>query len=348
VFVVRGAEAPIIVAADMFSEVGLYYRAHANNFNPLDPTSSYTTGNRMGIAGPEQLWDFLEGPTNEVFRFDYLSPTGMLQAADFPDATLAERKTVESSGATSYLFFRPVPDIGRRVYGFYDPAVSAKQPSTPFSSPIVDFPATIRYNDTWSTSMTYFTEVEVFEVGGFPVRYTVTSQFRVDAWGVVMLPGLGPLPTLRINEDQTVDVAVDLDGYGEFTHLETDYTRNYYWLSPGRGIVAQMNSIQSSSPPPENFDRAASFVRMFETNKKPTPPVTGIQPVTNLRLTVGNGLVIVQWTKAANASQYRVEYSTGGFGTGSWQTLGTTSNASLIDWSASGQAMRFYRVASLP
>jgi hypothetical protein len=162
----------------------------------------------------------------------------------------------------------------------------------------------------------------------------------------MLLPGLGLVDVLRANEEQVVDIAADL-GEG-WQHIETDYVRSYYWLSPGRGIVAQMASLQASAPPPANFDRAAAFVRMYETNKEPGSGNTDPQPVTNLRVTVSNGRVLVQWTKAANATRYRVEYSTMGWGSEEWQVLGTeTTSDFLFDPDGISSGGRFYRVVSL-
>ncbi len=345
---VRG-QAPVIGAGDMFNEAGQYYRAYANDFNALLNTGSYAVGNLVKNPGADQFWDFSQGPTEQLFRFDYLDSLGLAEATDFPGATLAERKTVEASNDVEWTFFTQVPGVGRKVFGFYSEAFSPGMPSVPFSQPVVDFPDTIAYQDTWLTS---FTTISSFpsldpELGGdFLLQTTWSSTFTADAWGVVLLPELGLVDALRINEEQVLDVAADL-GEG-FQHIETDYVRNYYWLSPGRGIVAQMSSLQASAPPPLNFDRAAAFVRMFETNKQGNSGGTDPQPVVNLRVTVSNGRVLIQWSKAANATHYRVEYSTSGWGADSWQTLGAeTPDDFLFDPDGISGAGRFYRVVSL-
>jgi hypothetical protein len=349
-------QAPVtITAADMFNEMGLYYRAYANSFDPSDPTTSFSTllptGEYvMGSAGTNQFWDFTTGPTNQVFRFDYLATTNIAEAADFPNATIAEQKTVEGTNETSWLFFTQVPGVGRKVYGFYDPQFSPDTPSNVFSSPIVDFPGQIKFGDTWTTSMTFTTLVAVLDFGSYPVQLTYSSTFTVDAWGVIYLPQLSFDDALRVNEDQTIASAVDLDGTGQFQPLETDYTRNYYWLRPGHGIVAQLNSVQYSTPPPDNFDQATAFIRMFETNKKASAGGTNAAPVTDLGISIGTGgRVLLKWTKAQSATQYRVEYTTDPSKSASWQPLGTSANNFLLDTNASQDQvqMRFYRVVSL-
>jgi hypothetical protein len=344
----RGAEAPVIGAGDMFNEVGLYYRAYNNSYNAILNTGSYATANRMGPAGANQFWDFSQGPTDRVWRFDYSSATGVPEAVDFPLATLVEHKTVEGVGEEEWVFFEQVPGVGRKVYGFYSEQFSPGMPSIPFSQAIVDFPDTMAYQNSWQTSFTTVStfpslDPELFE--DFLLRTTWTSAFTVDAWGVVLLPNLGLVDALRINEEQTLGIEADLgDGWQP---IDTQFVRSYYWLSPGRGIVAQMTSLQSSTPPPVNFDTAAAFVRMFETNKEGSSGSTDPQPVDNLRVTVSNGRVLIQWNKAANATSYEVEYSTGGLGPENWQPVGTTAGEYLFDNDGFGHQTRFYRVKSV-
>jgi hypothetical protein len=338
-----------ITAADMFNEAGLSYSAYANKFDPHDPSTSFSVGNLMGAGGGPQLWDFTTGPTDQIFQYDYLAPTGIAEASDFPQAKIAERRTITQNGEVNWLFFEQVPGVGRKVYGFYDPKFSAEMPSSPFSTPIVDFPAQINYKDTWTTSATFATIINVVDpevMAGFPARITFSSTFTVDAFGVVDLPELGFGDALRINEEETIAIAIDLDGQGQFQNIETDFTRNYYWLSSGRGIVAQMNSIQSSTPPAANFDRATAFVRMFKTNKKAVAGCSDAGQVTDLKISVSNGKILLKWTKTQCAKQYRVEYSTSASPTATWKALGDpTANTFMLD--DAGDQLRFYRVVSL-
>ena len=345
---VRG-QAPVIGAGDMFNEVGLYYRSYANAYNSLLGTGTYLVDNRMGAPGEDRFWDFSQGPTERVLRFDYLEPTGLAQAVDFPEATIVEKKTVEGVGDEEWLMFAQLPGIGRRVYGFYSEAYSPFEPSVAFSQPIVDFPDTIAYQGSWTASYiawSVYPSLDPEVADNFRIRTTASSTFNVDAWGVVLLPNLGLVDALRINEEQVLDLAVDW-GDGEIQQIETDYVRSYYWLSPGRGIVAQLTSTALGATPPANFSDATAFVRMFETNKEGTSGATDPQPVSNLRVTVSNGRVLVQWNKAANATRYRVEYSSSGWDAQNWQMLGEeTTNDFLFDPDGIGEG-RFYRVVSL-
>jgi hypothetical protein len=347
---ISGQQAPVIRLSDLHTEAGLYYKAYANDYQPLSPATSYSVGNQMGSAGPDRFWNFSEGPTDRILRFDYLSPTGIPEAADFPLATVVERKSVENAGEIEWLFFEAVPGVGRRVHGFHSEQFSPGSPSTPFSQPIVDFPDGIRYQDTWTTSFSTESEFPSLDpewTVGFPMQVIWSSQFTADAWGVVQLPRLGLVDALRINEELTLDIAADLgDGY---QHIVTEYVRNYYWLSPGRGLVAQIGSTQGSTMPPENFSLATAFVRMFETNKKPGSTGTAPQPVNDLRVTVSNERVLIQWQKAPNASRYRVEASAGDLGSAEWVPLvEETANDYFFDPVGPTQQARFYRVVSLP
>lgn len=349
----------VISKSDLFNQVGLYYRAHANHYNPLDisgGTAYIVPSGLIGDPGADKFWDFSTGPTDKVLRFDYLAPTSLSQAAEFPAATVAEQMTDERDDSKQWLFFEQVPGVGRKVYGFYatNPFFT---PSNVFVPPIVDFPETITFGQEWSTSTIYENTLSLTdpdpEGGGIfdlAQRTTLSSNFKVDAHGTIVLPD--PLaafgPGLRINEEVTIDVAIDF-GEGQFEHVETDYTRNYYWVMPGYGIVAQLNSAQASSPPPANFSRAISFFRLFETNKKPSTgggECTDPDPVSNFRIRVSNKLILLSWSKAACATQYRVEYATEGLQT--WTALGSpTENVFWQGENTTNGKARYYRVVSL-
>jgi hypothetical protein len=362
----QGTTPPVITADDMFTTPGLYYRAYSNPFDPTStsPIPISLAPGVLGTAGSDpQIWDFSAGPTNIVYRFDYLSPTGLVVAADFPQATVVENQTDEATTNSQYLFFEQVPGVGRKVYGFYtDQYGGLLDPSNVFQQPIIDFPDRIAFGQTWSTVATFVSTVSVPDptdptagAGGVAEQTTLTSDFKVDAWGTIVLPNaLGTFsPGLRINEAVTIDSAFD-DGSGTgFQHLQTDYARNYYWLMPDRGIVAQIASAQGSNgtPVPENFTTATQFWRMFETNKKPTSSGGGgcvtPDPVSNVSITLGPGQVLLRWAQANCASSYRLEYTTNVLDTASWKSLTTVTNQLLVLDATSADPQRFYRVVSV-
>lgn len=346
-----------ITSRDMFNEVGLYYRAYAHDTgpNPLAPRL-YSAGNRIGSAGPDRFWDFLEGPTEVIQRYDYLHPADVPEAAAYPQAGVVEQKTIEGGGDTEWLMFSQVPGAGRRVYGAVTQVPLLGRQPLVFSPPPVDFPDTIGYQDTWNNDFSF----EAAEVLGFDpedptvgftfrIRQHYSQKFTVDAWGTMLLPNLGLVPVLRVNGEQTVMSEYYDDFIGNsWEHVSTDHARVYYWLSPDRGIVAQLQSVTFGSTAPNNFDRALGFIRMFETNKRAGVGPAEPEPVSSLRVTVSNNLVLLQWGKSANTSRYRVEYSTGGFGPDDWHPVAAeTQNDYLFDPVGFSGSARFYRVLSL-
>lgn len=352
----------VITAADMFTQPGEYFKAYSNEAetNFLSPTP-YAVGSTLaGSPGGNQFWDFSAGPTDVIYQFDYvaLADVDAEIASSFPLAKVAEAKKDLSSGNTEYLFFEQVPGLGRRVYGSYMPNLLF-DPSNVFMPPILDFPDQIEFGDEWTTTTTWVNTVGGIdptdpEEGGFSIaaQITHTATLKADAWGTAILPdelgGFGQ--ALRINESMTIDVAVD-DGNGAFQHVETDYARTYYWFMPGRGMVAALGSTHTATPTPENFSTATQFWRMFETNKKPASSGGGCvdpSPVQDLKIRFNGGQVLLSWTKASCANQYRLEYSTNVFDPASWTALGTNlTNQFFVLDNVSLDQQRFYRVVSL-
>jgi len=347
-----------ISASDMFNQPGQYYRAYANATN----NTSVSVSGMLGSAGGPQLWDFTSGPADIIYRFDYLAATNAPHSAAFvaAGARLAEQKMTESSASQAWFYFTQDAARGRLAYGFYDPefsaGIGADDPQEVFSSVLNDFPATIRYGDAWSASTT-FTNVITFGDPDDPMSFLsvdllieYSAADMVDAYGVASSPGIGFGDCLRINELATYVLSADFNDGSGFQHLETDYVRNYYWLRPGRGIVAQVTSQQTSGTPPDNnFLTATAVARMFETNHPdPVNPGTG-GGIQGLKLTLGPSGALLQWTALSTVTSYRVEYTTNP-GTG-WQPVGNTTTGNfLIDTDAGkpNTPVRFYRVVCLP
>ncbi len=336
-------------ASDMFNQPGQYYRAYAN-------AGDVDVNGRLGQTGGPQAWVFLTGPTDRVYRFDYLPVSETGYAEEFPNARFAERKTDESSGAVAYLFLAQVAGQGRINYGFVDPAFSETHPVSPFLPPIRDFPETISYGDQWTVTTTFESEIAIPDIedpedpggGSFsiPTLITYTATARADAYGVVNQPGIGFGECLRVNELAQYDIAVDL-GLGEgFQTVSTQFIRTYYWLRKGRGIAVQISSKQSDLPPPEDFPVAAQFVRMFETNHpegiEEPPSIRG------LHLSLGPQGALLTWDRASGVSTYRVEYAPQAGA--AWQPLTTTTGNFVIDAGAGKPEapVRLYRVVGLP
>ena len=332
-----------ITGDDMFNVVGQFYRSYVNaSGNPV-PVSGI-----IGEKGGPQRWDFSSGPEDQVFRFDYIDPRNTVIGVDFPDATIAEKKTEEATGSEAWLLFDQVPGLGRRVYGFWDLGFDVTNPATLFDNPIIDFPDQINFGDTWSTSATYDFSLLVF---GFDVRarITQTTEFEADAWGFVDLPNLGLGDCLRVNQLDIISTAIDLDGSGQFTNVDEQFVRTFYWMRPGQGLAAQMTSLQSVNPPGDNFAEANFFLRMFETNKEITGGCNGPEPVQDLKLeTLDRNRILLSWSEAECTRQYRIEVNSVGPATDDWEVVETTTNTLYLDVTAASSAARFYRVVSLP
>jgi len=329
---------------DMFNQVGQYYRAYAN-----DPSTVVSVSGILGTpGGTAQAWDFSSGPQDVTYRFNYVPPAQGPGGADFvaAGAQIAEQKINEAAtNEQSFLYFKQDPAQGRLDYGFYDPSFSAAKPESVFTVPLQDFPNSIYYGATWSGATIFYSTISDPTAGDFPEKVTYTSADHVDAYGLVVLPTLGFVNCLRVHELVRYDIAVDF-GFGDgYEPLGTQYVLNYYWLSPGHGIVAQMSSVSPSdgSQPPDNLSGGATaFVRMFALNH-PTASGGTTPTIKGLKITLNPSQVLVQWTLLSGVTSYRVDYATRLGPTANWQSLGTTTSNFMLDSTApSGQ--RYYRV----
>ena len=348
-----------IRSADMFSQPGQYYRAYLNSqarsiFNPPDPIS---IREYIGKPGGDNLWDFTEGPAEEIIRVDYVNPEGTVFGHPFPGVTLAERMTFESGNRdTRWLFIEQTPLVGRKVFGFFEPIFDTQSPA--FDNTIVDFPDPMRYGDKWSTTVTFETTISSFGLDQ-DVRFTHVGELEADAYGYIELPNLGFSDALRVNEKVTLSAAIrssffgggstgdpELDGGGDYTHLSTSIYRNLYFFRPGFGLVAQITSTSGQADPGSSFHQAIFFSRMFETNRTPPEACNQPSPVNDLEISLSAGRALLKWSVTECTDYYRVEYSPRGGAAGSWQALGETQNTFMVDPLAGSAPMRLYRVIS--
>lgn len=355
----------VITSEDLFNEVGQYYKAYAFK-EPASlfaiPTTEVT--GRLGTTGGPQLWDFTAGPENEIYRVDIVPTSDGGHAAVFSEAKFAERTTEETTGKVRWSFFAQVPGIGRLNYGHYDEAsnelLNFTSPAHKLETPIVDFPDTIRFRDTWATSTSWKLEIneetgmetEDPELGGgnfiAPVTVKRSSVATVDAFGIANLPGIGFADALRVNEVVTLDVQIDL-GEGAPSSF-VSYLRNYYWLCEDRGIAVVITSESSSQGlPPENFNLATQFTRLFETNHaQGQSPVDLIRDfkISLRKDATGKVQAILSWAQLGSVNSYRVEF-TDDLAGGTWTPLGTTTFNFLVDTTLTGASPRFYRLIGL-
>lgn len=350
----------VITSEDMFLDEGLYYRAYSNGSLPV-PAPGF-----IGQAGGPNFWDFTDVPTDEVIHFEYLEAAASVDYQSFPGATIMERSTNETTGELmGEIYFEPVQGVGRKVYGFVRDSGNALEQllglagPLPFSSPQIDFPANIKYGDTWSNTLIFQSNRDDSEdgiigsVGEF--RIVQTDDFTVDAYGFADLPELGIVDVLRINTISKTDVQMRQD-QSFVTFGPPSYVRIYRWLAKGKGIVVELASnvtadlSGNASPPPAVFETAGHIFTMFETNKVPTGGgCLEADPVVDLRITYddANNRVFLRWSKVDCASFYRVQYTTG-LGNGhTWQTIEQTNKDFSLDIVPDENEMRMYRVVSV-
>lgn len=348
-----------ITNADMFNQPGQYYYTYIT-----DPAATNVT--IATLLGPtneaSQAWNFTVGTpgiTNYTNYYSYLVASNTPYGPDFvaAGATVAQQMTSEgTTNALQWLYFSISPSQGQLDFGFYDPAFSSVQPESVFSPALQDWPAAIHYGDTW-TGTTVFDSVTVYPaLGNIPEVLTNTTTAVVDAYGLIKLPNLGFLSCLRVRE--TVEYDVGLNVQGELFYDGPQYSLNYYWVAPGHGIVAQIDSNPSLNPVPADMGGIAQTVEwMFQAYHPVTvvtnPPPTGISGFTvspsNAALPISpSNPVILQWNFYSGASSYTVNYATSLSGTIMWHSLGSTSSNFIMDNTAGGPGApaRFYQIVA--
>ncbi len=263
-----GRDAPVLTSDDFFQDIGDYYRSWAN-------TSNASVSDVLGLPGGPRTWDFTEGPSDEIKRFDYV-PTddgddagaGFFASVHYPDADFSQRMTEEFGGDQAWMYLDQLAGSGRLNYGFYWPdGVAATNDWSVFTPPLLDFPDPMTWGDSWFLSTEYqFQMYDMEQVLDVKVELTIDAQ--VDAWGTVILPTLGPIEALRVNTEQTSVIYVWL--LDQWFLISTQFIRIYDWVGVDSDIVAEIGStVSEASMPPDQFTLASIFVRQFE-NSNPT------------------------------------------------------------------------------
>ena len=341
-----------ITAKDMYTKEGQYYKMYSHFVGHFSDAvrEEVDVFDYIGEGGEDQVWDFREGPEDEVIRFDYVSPGEIDTDVEFEGATVVERATFDSSGKQKSMFLDVSTAKGRNVYGFHDESIDEENPAILFSTRLNDFPAVIRYGDSWNSSTTFefVTRQSMLGVGTIeaPTKLVYQSNMEVDGHGIIMLPELGFHDCLRVNELVQYDTFVKIPGVIEdWQKASTDYIRNYYWLGKDLGIVAQISSVQDSVPPADEFSAASALWRQFENNHGKSTET--VQPVEGLEISLdakGNR-ILLNWKKAENTVEYLVQYSDN-FRADRWRDLKKTSGNFALD-DISSKKSRFYRIVSL-
>lgn len=349
---------------DLFCEPGLYYTARY-----FVVTNFIDIGSLIGRRGGPQAWNFASLPyAYQEARFEYVEAASTPFADYFPNAKLAEHKVIVDTGEESWLFITQQPGTGRIVYGYYQPD-PILDPLGVFDPPIIDFRENITFGDSWSCSTRWLTGISVPDIGditlpeiglssqlarapvrlmqdewAIPARITYVAQYEVDAYGIITLPDRSFSECIRVNELAQYDIEIDFEFTGEYQPVASYFIRTYYWLAKHRGVVAQITSSWSATPPPDNFSTASAMMVQVTTNHPETS--SDPFPVTDLQIMPGKGQVLLSWSVPLNAKRFRVEAASRLGPDADWAELTTTANNFLLV--PIDQRVRFFRIVSLP
>ena len=208
-----------------------------------------------------------------------------------------------------------------------------------FSPPIIDLPDAIQMGQTWNRA-TDWTDEWDFGIWVVSVAVHFEATALVDAYGTLVLPGIGAVTALRVNEiHKTVTTnRPPWIPFGPFA--QTNYFRRYFWLVPGVGTALDVLSEGADSVPPAQFDWARLFIRTFEARRL---------RVGNVRFQFQNNQASLNWLPVTGAGGYRVERTHDVNDTNSnWQLLAEPATNGWTDNVLPGSPRWFYRVWMRP
>lgn len=314
--------------ADLPKSIGIYYRAYLS--------TNVEVSSLLGERGGPFRWDFTQplGMDEVVLRADWVAPTDLENGTNFLEATYSERLTKESNGAQSWSFYSVAAGTGRTFYGSYDAVTNPEHPLRIFGPPTVDLPDPVRFGQTWTRS-TAFEDALDLGFAVIPVSVHFTAQAEVDAYGILILPNIGEIPALRVNEVHTWEFEELLLNLP----LMTNYTRNCYWLVGGIGKAVDILSLPSQAIPPDKFATASIVLRGFEVRP---------WPVTNLRIRLQSQQAIFDWRQETNSSGYRIETRREFSANVPWHLLAEPTNNSWADPLLASKPQMFFRVFIRP
>jgi hypothetical protein len=213
----------------------------------------YVVQGLTGKIGGPHTWNFSNGPTDLDYTFDYILASTTPCSTDFPTATIAEKRT--GDGSEAYMFLDFVDDTGRVNFGACQPG-ELPIPYI-FNPPIIDFPETINYIDSWSGDTQF-----PAQSGGFDLNVEYSFVSFCNAFGTLTLPGgLGDFACLQVNLTEHYKF------FWEGILISESYSRSFYWLIEDAGIAVIIVSESSSTPPPEDFPYSNGYNRMYESSK---------------------------------------------------------------------------------
>ncbi len=240
----------------------------------------------------------------------------------------------ESDGALSWSIYSIASGVGRAYYGWVDTNANPANPVIVFNAPTVDLPDSIQFGRTWTRSVDWMDVLDI----GFQLQIAIhfTSEARVDAYGTVLLPEIGEVPALRVNEVNTYQSTDLTFGFP----IPDQHFRNFYWLVRGIGKAVHVISPGFTSVPPEDLTTAKTVLRVFEASDVVVPAEP--RAVVGLHIQSQNGLVTLSWEADTNATSYCLE-TIGDFS----ENWNIRTNLEVNLWSEPmpvAERQRFYRV----
>ncbi len=283
------------------------------------------------IGNPgSNYWDFSQPQaSDEVIASMIVVPVSDGgNGGDFTGATFALRYLGGAFSETNWEYYELDPTNGLVFYGSYEDVGSGASPATPITPASAILPWQMHFGDSWTIAYDFNVTDPLF--GVIPVIYSSTST--VDAYGTMALPGIGPVPALRITEVE--DYEEDIFGL-RFPQLDTNWT----WLAPGIGFAAQAFNLGPDSYSASAESYSTSFTRVF------LYPPFGNSPAA--QLTLQSNLATLTWTSTLKASGYVVQTSTN-LSLTPWPMVAQLTNQSLAIPITSGVSQQFFKVIAQP
>ena len=316
---------PLFHSSNLPGRTGDYCRAYfSTNVNVASLIAPATGAQRWDISQSQQ-------PGELIRRTDIVGPDDGGNGASFPNAAFAERDTDEPNSQIAWRYYT-LTNQGRLYYGFYNPVDDSATPLVVFDQPTCDIPSTVQLGQSWNRSVNW-TNIVFFS---FPVAYHFTASAQVDAYGTLVLPGIGEVPALRVKEVHDYEESENVSG--SWFPIVSQTNIYYYWLSPQIGIAAQVLQLGDNTLFPTPLPNTNAFLRVFESSVSSNQSTS---PVTGLRLHLQGNLAILNWNQQTNIAGYQVE-SLGALTSTNWQVLGAPGTNSWSDPLTLTQ--RFYRV----
>jgi hypothetical protein len=274
-------------------------------------------------------WDFSQPQASNdvVARMDVVAASDGGHGADFGGATFALRYAGGAFSETEWEYYELDQTNGLVLYGTYEPVGGGSSPAMPIAPPTSVLPASIHYGDSWTIAYSFVVTTSLLVV---PVNYSSTST--VDAYGIIVLPGIGPAPALRITEVENYEESIFGVGYSQ---PDTNWT----WLAPGIGFAAQAFDLGPDSYSPSAETYSNSLSRVFVS-----PPLAASPAA---QLTLQSNVAELTWSSTIKASGYVVQASTN-LNLAQWPMFAQLTNQSLVVPITPGISQRFFKVTAQP